>query len=220
MRSFVRTVFWTALGLGAVVGVMRATAIRWWRVPTDDPYLEASIAPTLRGGDLVILWRLTQPTVGDLVLCPEPSAADGSAVDRIIIGRIVAEGGDHVSVQDARLHINGEPIPTETSCADRTFLIDDPETSAEVEQYCSMERIGSTLHMMGTKSSDLKKPLDQAEVEVNGGQVWIASDNRYLPYDSRDYGAVDRDTCTETVVFRLVSAGGYFDVNGRLDVIN
>lgn len=220
MRSFVRTALWAALGLGAVVGVLRATAIRWWRVPSDDPYLEASIAPTLRGGDLLILWRLTKPAVGDLVLCPEPSPDGGAAPDRIVIGRIVAEGGDSVSVKDARVHVNHDPIPSESACPELTFLIDDPETSAEVEQHCAMERIGSTVHMVGTKSSELKKPLDQAEVEVNSGQVWLASDNRYLPYDSRDYGAVDRDTCTETVIFRLVSAAGYFDVNGRLDVIH
>ena len=72
MRKMFRFAFWVALIVGAVIGVARATAIRWWRVPQDDRYLTASISPTLRGGDLILLWRLSKPSLGDLVMCPEP----------------------------------------------------------------------------------------------------------------------------------------------------
>ncbi|MGC4093575.1 MAG: hypothetical protein QM756_37890 [Polyangiaceae bacterium] len=54
---------WFVLVVGVLVGVARATAIRWWRVPEDDPYLEASIAPTLRPGDLdlALAWKPCAP---------------------------------------------------------------------------------------------------------------------------------------------------------------
>jgi len=41
------------------------------------------------------------------------------------------------------------------------------------------------------------------------------SDNRQYPYDSRDFGPVSRETCTEKVFFRLVGAGGFYDSETR-----
>ena len=219
MRGFLRALFWLALALGLVVGVARAVAIRWWRVPSDDPYLDASIRPTLRAGDLVILWRLTEPNVGDLVICPEPAREDVES-GHIVIGRIVAEQSDDVAVKDGRILVNDKAFPIESRCPDTNFPVQDPETDEEFEQHCSIERIGATLHKVGRNGVGIRPVPDRSAVAVNDGHVWLASDNRQLPYDSRDYGSVPRSECTETVIFRLVSAGGYFDVAGRLTVID
>jgi hypothetical protein len=62
----------------------------------------------------------------------------------------------------------------------------------------------------------LPAPVDTT---VEDGKVFLVSDNRLLPYDSRDFGQVDRSTCTETVVFRLVSAEGFFDAASRFTFI-
>ena len=61
------------------------------------------------------------------------------------------------------------------------------------------------------------QPLPDADVKtvVPDNQVWLVSDNRLFPYDSRDFGAVPRETCTETIFFRLVGAGGFFDTSTR-----
>lgn len=223
MRDLTRALVWLLVLTGIVIGVARATAIRWWRLPDDDPYLEASVAPTLRGGDLLILWRLTKPQVGDLVLCPEPvePSEDGEVTSsgRIVIGRIVAEGGDSVHVKAGRVHVNGHALPTDSNCEEPTFSVNDPETENELTQRCSLEKIGAKLHEMGGAGPDTQLPLDYSPVEVNHGQVWLASDNRMLPFDSRDYGALNLDDCKETVVFRLVSARGFFDVESRLTLI-
>jgi len=219
MRGVLKALIWIAVGLALVVGVARVVAIRWWRVPSDDPELEASIAPTLRGGDLVILWRLTEPDVGDLVLCPEPERADGEG-GRIVIGRIIAESGDQVEVKDGAIFINDKPLLTESSCPESTFTVVNPRTDLEIEQPCAIERLGATLHKVGRRAAGVGSPRDQAAVEVNRGEVWIASDNRQLPFDSRDYGSATRAECSETVIFRLVSEQGYFDVASRLSVID
>lgn len=220
MRGVLRALIWVALALALLVGVARAFAIRWWRVPADDPQLEASIAPTLRGGDLVILWRLTEADIGDLVLCPEPARGDNEG-GRIVIGRIVAETGDDVEVKGGRIFLNKRPLLTESGCQeDSTFRVYNPATDVDIEQHCAMERIGSTLHKIGKRSSTVSAPPDQAPIEVGHGLVWLASDNRLLPYDSRDYGSVPLVECTETVIFRLVSAEGYFDVDARFSIID
>src|SRR5690606_30216755 len=184
MRGVLRALFWVALILALIVGAARAIAIRWWRVPVDDQQLEASLAPTLRGGDLVILWRLTEPDIGDLVLCPEPLRADSEG-GRIVVGRIVAEAGDEVEVKGGRIFVNNRPLLTESRCPDvSTFRVYNPITDLEIEQHCAMERIGATLHKIGKRSATVSEPPDRAAVEVGRGQVWLASDNRLLPYDS------------------------------------
>jgi hypothetical protein len=57
------------------------------------------------------------------------------------------------------------------------------------------------------------------EVTLKTGEVAIVSDNRRFPYDSRDYGPVERATCTDTVFFRLIGPGGFFDASRRFQYV-
>jgi signal peptidase I len=211
MRQFLRIMLWASLIIGALIGVLRYTAIRWWQLPVNDPYFEASVTPTLRGGDWVILWRATAPNYGDLVLCPEPKT------NRPVIGRIVGEQGDHLKIAGASLTVNDGAVPTEGGC-DR-FRVQDPSNGVVVEHHCSVEVVASRAHPRGNAPQDALKPLE-AEVDVPNGQVFLVSDNREFPWDSREFGSVDRASCTETVVFRLVSKNGFFDVPNRLTLIH
>jgi signal peptidase I len=209
MRKLLRFLLWTALIVGVVVGLARATAIRWWRVPEGDNYLDASIAPSLHGGDLVLLWRLTKPSFGDLVVCPEPNAPD-----RVVIGRLIGDPGDEVKVEGSKLYVNGRAAETETACDPHHFKTIHPSTHAEIEQDCSIEVVAGHSHMRGGTlgAGVLPAPVDQ---KVTAGRAFLLSDNRLLPYDSRDFGLVDPSTCTETVVFRLFSRDGYKDEQNR-----
>lgn len=213
MRRLARVLLWTALILGVVIGVARATAIRWWRVPEGDPYLAASIAPTLRAGDLVLLWRATPPRFGDLVMCPEPNRPD-----RVTIGRIVAESGDTVSVVDSDVTVNDRKPSTERACTQRKFTVEDPNSGEEVEQNCQIENLSGHLHMRGSTGGHKLVPLSIKE-KISLGRVFLLSDNRLYPYDSREFGPVDVSTCRETVIFRLWSRKGFFDVASRLSFI-
>jgi signal peptidase I len=213
MQKTGRFLLWTAIILGIIVGIARVVAIRWWRVPEGDLYLDASIAPTLRGGDLVILWRLTKPHLGDLVVCPEPKAPN-----RVVIGRIIGEGGDKVQIEGQRLSVNGRQAETELACDPRTFTVTHPNSKKELQQNCDIEAIAGTSHMRGGTAGHSVMP-PPADTRVPEGKVFLLSDNRLLPYDSRDFGVVDRDTCTESVVFRIVSHLGYSDAPRRMTYI-
>lgn len=212
MRKLLRFVLTLLILAGIIVGIGRAVAIRWWRIPSDDPYLEASIAPTLRGGDLILLWRFSPPRFGDLVLCPEPKAPD-----REVIGRIAGVEQDSVEVQGHNVRINGRGIKTDGDCYEELFTVTDPQTGQEVEQRCDREALGSRLHFRGNLGP--KDPPAEVKAVLGDGQVFLLSDNRLYPYDSRDYGPVERSSCKETVVFRLVGAGGFSDVRTRLSFI-
>lgn len=210
MRKMFHFLFWVALIGGALLGVARATAIRWWRVPRDDRYLTASISPSLRGGDLILLWRLTKPAMGDLVLCPEPKHPE-----RVVIARIAAQGRDELEVTGADIMRNTRRQTVEANCTPRTFLEHDPESGVEVEQSCSMEEVNSNGgSFRGELVESSPRPKD-VKLTVPEGTYWLVSDNRLFPYDSRDFGAVPVETCTEKVFFRLVSAKGFFDADAR-----
>jgi len=211
MSKFLRYFGWALLIIAAVIGIARLTVIRWWRVPLGDPYLEASLAPTLRGGDWVILWRGTEPRDGALALCPEPKAAG-----RYTIGRILGKPGDHMNLMNGGLLVNDRGFETEGSCD--PFTVRDPGTGQEVRQSCGLEVIEKRTHLRGSTVLSLPKPTE-AELDVPNGQVYLISDNRQFPWDSREFGPVERSTCAETVVFRLVSKDGFFDVPNRLTVI-
>ena len=211
MSKFLRFLAWTLFITGVLIGILRFTVIRWWRVPTDDPYLEASVAPSLRGGDWIILWRGTAPIEGNLVVCPEPKAPN-----RQVVGRIVGESIDHVKVGPEGLQVNRRSFENERSCD--KFTINDPGSGQSVEQTCGREIVGSVTHLRGDTSQNLPAP-GAAEVDVPADHVFLVSDNREFPWDSRDFGTVPRDTCTEAVIFRLVSKDGFFDVANRLMLV-
>jgi signal peptidase I len=211
MWKFLRWSAWTSLVVGALIALLRLTAIRWWQVPLGDPYLEASLAPSLQGGDWIVLWRATQPTEGDLVLCPEPKAPT-----RPVIARMLGEGNDHIKFEGSAVRVNRNAFDSESGCD--KFTVRDPASGQEVEQSCRHELVGNKTHLRGELSEAASKPSD-AEFDVPHGQIFLISDNRQFPWDSRDFGAVSRETCTETVIFRLVSKNGFFDVAHRLMLI-
>lgn len=214
MRKLFRFLFWVVLVLGLVIGLARLTIIRWWRVPVDDPYLTASTSPSVRAGDLILLWRATKPGFGDLVLCPEPKHPE-----RVVIGRIVGEQSDELEVKGADIVVNGKRVITTSNCMPTTFKEKDPGTGFEVTQSCSVEEMGGGTNLRGELVTGAVKPND-VKTSIPAGQVWLVSDNRQYPWDSRDFGPVDRSTCKETVFFRLVGRNGYFDVSSRNQYIH
>jgi hypothetical protein len=212
MRALGRWLVWSFLAFAAIVGFLRATAIRWWRVPADDPYLDASLAPSLRGGDLVLLWRLTPPVLGALTLCPEPKHSD-----RVVIGRMLGEDRNTVRIEGTHVYVNDKVLSAEGTCADDHFKVVPPQGASEVEQRCTMEVASGVAHPRGEAEATAELP--NVELSLQSGEVALVSDNRRFPYDSRDYGPVERASCTDTVFFLLVSAGGFFDASRRFQYV-
>ncbi len=216
MRKFAKFLIWTAIIVGAIIGIARLTAIRWWTVPQNDPLLGASITPSVSPGDTILLWRLSAPGFGDLVLCPDPTDPN-----EVVIGRIVGESNDTIRVQGQDIWVNGSPMRTERACTDRTFKTEDPNSGNQVEQFCDEEDLGGHLHMRGNITAGRSQSSQLiTEQKVAEGKVFLVSDNRLYPFDSRRFGQVDRATCKETVFFRLTGANGFSDVKHRLTFIH
>ncbi len=165
----------------------------------------ASLNPTLEGGDTIILWRLTKADLGDLVLCPEPKHPE-----RVVIGRIAAEGGQTIRIEGTRVIVQGKGLAVESSCLEDTFVTSDPQTGIALEQRCQLEVMGEgptpgAPRRVRPRRYPSKRPFLE-------NMVYLVSDNRQFPYDSRGLRApVDPALCSETVVFRLVGAKGFAD---------
>lgn len=214
MTTLVRFVLWSVIIIGSIIGIARLTVVRWVRIPEDDPVLSASIRPTIWEGDLILTWRLLRPTFGDLVLCPEPNYPG-----RYVIGRIAGEAGDRVSIQHGVATTNDKPYKSERNCDPSLFTFPHPSNEAEeVSQTCGWEAMANHLHKVGEIGNHQVSPADVV-VDVPEGKWFLLSDNRVFPYDSRDFGFVDVDSCKETVVGRLVSKNGWMDSKNRLNYI-
>ena len=55
---------------------------------------------------------------------------------------------------------------------------------------------------------------------VESGLVYLLSDNREFHEDSRDFGPVPKESCTETIFFRLWGAEGWGDAETRMTYLH
>ena len=209
MRSFLKGLAWFA---GVIVVLMIAARIffvKAWRIP-DDPTLSASVAPSIASGDLVLVLFRGQREVGDLVRCAHPE--DHS---RWIVGRIVGVQGDRVKVGTMFVEVNGRKYRTTEACVQQHYDITGP---GGVENTLSCNRVdfAGSWHFILSKGGEGR---ESNEVTVGPGRYYLVSDNRYDYWDSRDFGTVPAETCTEKVLFRLWGKEGFFGSESRFDYL-
>lgn len=212
MSKYWRVLLWTTLIVGVVVGVLRLLLFKIWVVPSDDKALSASIAPSLAPGDIVVLLTAGTPGFSDLVRCQDPDEPR-----RWVIGRIAGEAGDRVVIEGYNVVINEKRAVLEHACSPRQLTIEDPNTGAPVELVCDIETLGGATHKRGTR---VGAELSQFERQVPQGFVWLLSDNRAYPNDSRVYGAVKPETCDSRIIFRIWGTKGFFDSATRFTYIH
>jgi signal peptidase I len=211
VRKYLRFLLWSALVIGVIVGALRLLLLKTWVIPSDDQVMAASLAPSLSPGDVVLVMHAGNRAFGDLVRCADPEAPR-----RWVIARIAGEPGDNVVIEGANIKINEKKASLETACADRFATIEDPNSGSPVDIQCDIEILGGVTHKRGQRPG---QEIERVERIVPQGKVWLLSDNRSYPLDSRTYGAIDPATCDATVVFRLWSARGFFDVGGRFTFV-
>ncbi|MBN2192661.1 MAG: hypothetical protein JW751_07570 [Polyangiaceae bacterium] len=210
-RTTLRFIVWTVIIVGTLGGLLRAFVLRLWVVPNNDPELGASVGPSLAPGDTVLLWHLTAPRFGELALCEDPENPGAT-----VVGRILAEAGDQITINGDSIVLNGARSGTESSCGE--FVVADPTTDHEITQQCSVETLAGHKYDIGD-SRGHQNPPPPVQGNPQAEEAYLVSDNRLYPLDSRNYGPVARSSCKEAVVFRLWGAGGWGDAKRRLTAI-
>ena len=203
MGKLGRGLFWTVVFVAIVVGICRAAFFTTWKVP-EEPPVSSSVAPTLQGGDLVLLLTRGTPGFGDLVRCEDPEDAQ-----KFVVGRIVGLSGDAVETSGRELRVNNKRYDSTTACAEPTFTVLHPTSGAEVQIHCDRVELGGREHYRGF--SDKATILTPTRTLVGAGMVFLLSDDRSYHDDSRDFGPVPLDSCKERFFFRLVSKEGWGD---------
>lgn len=209
MRTYFKVLAWI-VGVIAVISIVaRIFFVKVWRIPNDE-VLAASIEPTLSAGDLVLVLHSGTREAGDLVRCPHPEEST-----RWIIGRYVAGANDRVLVDSGFVQINGRKYRTTEACLQDTYEI---VGQGGVKETLSCTRVdfGGGWHFILTKPGEMDT---SNETTVGSGRIYLVSDNRYMYWDSRDFGTVPQETCTEKVLFRLWSKEGFFSSERRFEYL-
>lgn len=210
MRGFFKGLGWLSLVLGVAGGLLYAFVFDVWTMPADDPQLNASVAPSMAGGDVLLLSRNTLPNTPALVRCADPDAPG-----RWVVGRIIGEGGDDVVIEKDVAVAGGRRSPSARRCKPAVVDMKHPVSGEDLHLECFEEEYGGTT-FGALRRFDHPNPVTKAHVE--NGKVYLVSDNRHVHMDSRDYGAVDRATC-QRLVFRLWSAEGFGDGDHRFTLL-
>jgi len=212
MEKFGKALGWTLLVIGVIGGLLRLLLLRTWTVPTD-PTLAASVAPTLAGGDTVVLLTRGSRGFGDLVRCTDPDDPTKS-----IVGRVVGLEGDVVETKGRQVFINGKKYDPIQACPEHKYKVLHPSTEAEVELECGVVDMAGGWHYRGHTKSNII-PLN-SKTEVGAGMVFLLSDDIDLHDDSRDFGTIEKSACTERIMFRLWGEAGWSDEYARMTYIH
>lgn len=210
MRGFLKALAWIVGVVAVIVLVARLTVVRVWTIP-DDNVLDASLAPTLAAGDVVLVLYRGERGFGDLVRCPDPE--DGQ---RWVVGRIFGLQGDNVRIEGGVVSVNGKRYTTTESCADESRTVPHPVSGAPTQVGCARVELAGGWHFRGMVAGITESP---EEHRVGPGRVYLVSDNISFHDDSRDFGAVPAQTCKEKVFFRLWGKEGFGDHRRRFEYV-
>jgi signal peptidase I len=212
VRKFAKFLLWTAIFLGIISGILYLTLFWVWVVPSDDPLMSTSIEPSLSPGDVIVMMHAGKRGYGELVRCVDPDEPR-----RFVIGRIAAEGGDTLVIDNGRLVVNGKSVSFEYACSKRNFTVKDPTTGSPVDMICHVEELGAVSHKTGVRpGQEGETPITKT---VQPGHVFLVSDNRFYPADSRIYGSIPIESCDSRVLFRFWSGAGFSDVENRFTFV-
>jgi signal peptidase I len=212
MAKLFRGLGWLLAALVVIGVVARIFFVDVWKIPEDDARLSVSAEPTLSGGDTVLMLTRGEPGFGDLVRCTDPDDPT-----HFVVGRIGGIGGDTVQVNGRELIVDGKRYSGEMACAIEQLTIVHPTSGEKLVLGCDQVPMGGKTHMRGySGKKDITTPV-KATVEM--GKVFLVSDDRSYPDDSRTFGTVPVSSCKGQIFFRLWSTSGYHDEKRRFTYV-
>jgi signal peptidase I len=206
VRSFVRGLFWIAGILGAMGLLLHLFLFDTWVIPGDDRTLASSVEPTLAPGDRILVQRGSVPHRGQLARCTYANGA-------VVIGRVVAHGGEQLEIKGGRAFVAGKPVANHRHGCEPIRVVH-PASGNEVQLGCAVEDNGAWTYQIAMAT---QHPEPDRTALVPAGHLFLLSDNRHLHQDSRDFGPVDASLC-EHVVFRLWGES-YMDASRRNTIL-
>jgi signal peptidase I len=205
VKTLGRITFWVVLIGGIVSLILYLTVLEPWTIPNTDATFVAALQPNLFADDVLLLSRRNDAQVGWMVRCADPDAPG-----YFVVGRVMARAGSTVDSQNAVVRIDNHTFPAPTRCDPPKMTVRNPASQEDTELDCSDEEIGGMAHHI------LRGPTAEKDthVVVESNNVFLASDNRSIHMDSRDFGQIPANSC-QHILFRLWSA----DDKGRFSLV-
>ena len=208
-RRALRLFLWIAGVCGALVGIVMIF-FETWTVPGDDAQFAVSIEPTLSVGDFLLVRRSSGTSYGSLVRCTDPDAPA-----RFVVGRVIGDSSDNVEWTNGTLLVNNRTPSSSVACDPPVVRLKNPGTQEDEDFQCFLEEVGGSTHPALRAAKAI--PRDSKAI-VEPGKVFLASDNRLLHLDSRDFNTLAPGNC-HRIALRLWSANGWLDAKKRLTVL-
>lgn len=153
------------------------------------------MAPTVSAGDRVAIWRSSEFSIGDVVVCQHPGEPG-----RYVLGRVMGKPGMRVETVRGQLLIAGSKPDQDLGELKRWL---DLSTGRVREMRVGIEELAADDHSFMIDPHDT---FTIRAVNVTHG-LYLLGDNRsYRAEDSRSYGEVDAATCRGKVFMILVPA--------------
>ena len=111
-------------------------------------------------------YRLHDVRRGDVVVFDRVTTNDGVVAHDDLIKRVIAVGGDTISISRCNVIVNGKKI-------DESYLDDKSGGSQNLVDRCRV--------------------IDLAEQTIPKDKIFVMGDNRAESFDSRSFGAIDKD---------------------------
>jgi signal peptidase I len=96
------------------------------------------------------------------------------------------------------------------------MVVTDPDGS-QLTVYCSRVEIGNTWHFRGNAEKYMAS--NDIRHSTSEGHYFLLSDNRDWHDDSRDFGDIPQNLCTERIFFRLWGKEGWVGSDDRMTFI-
>ena len=190
--------------IGTVVFValcLRSFVVEAYQIPSG------SMIPTLQVGDHIFVNKLIygvripfteikfathyrEPQRGEIIVFTHPRQHDED-----LIKRVVAVGGDEVSVRDNVVYVNGKPVARKDEGEKRYWDYDEATAQwSEKDAEAFTQKIGlaafTTLQDPHRSPSNYGLPSNYGPVTVPPGKLFVMGDNRDNSSDSRFWGFV------------------------------
>lgn len=210
MKKTLTLLFKIALWVGGFLlifgGIMR------WLFVDEVVVGHNGMAPTMITGEKVLLWRGSEPDMGDIVVCRHPGQPQ-----IFVMGRVIARGGMTVSAPRGQLTIEGTMPDYDLQNHPRFHDVDNGVTT---EMTYGVEKLGNTDHLIFWPRHFTFRLRQH---RVADGKIYLLGDNRgYVGQDSRYFGDVDPSTCRGNIFMRWepVDDGGADLGHGWLDLLD
>lgn len=195
--------------VAVIVGIVGAV-LRWQYMDLVTVNNDA-MAPTVFGGDQILVWRGTDFDHGDIVLCRHPRQ-QGSW----ILSRVIGRPGMSIDMHRGQLAINGQRVNRDYQ-GEVTF--EDQHSHAPAAFRWGFEELGEVDHLFMERAD---RQVQLRSVERIGG-FYLLNDNRtWVGDDSRLLGPISNVNCVGWAFMRWAPGGRAPEAldQGWLDILD